>query len=78
MYLHWKTRSASQHQPTTAEGGSPAASSSDSACLTRVTAIPGKLAAVHREAGADPYFTVEIDRTGDASIAHELQVEWPK
>lgn len=43
-----------------------------------ISAIPCKLAAVHREAGADPYFTIAMDRTGDAALAHELQVEWPK
>jgi hypothetical protein len=70
VYLHWKTRSASQTSPTAHPGGYEG--------LTSITAVPCKLAEVHREAGADPYFTVGIDRTGDSTMAHELQVEWPK
>lgn len=68
--MHWKARSASQATP---EGG---ADGHDG--LDRLCAVPCKLAAVHREVGEDPYFTIEIDRTGDAAMAHELQVEWPK
>ncbi len=52
--------------------------SADAAQLTRVAPIACKLAAVHREAGADPYFTITMDQTNDADVAHELQVEWPK
>jgi hypothetical protein len=44
----------------------------------RLEPIACKLAAVHREAGQDAYFTISMDRTGDLQIAHELQVEWPK
>lgn len=69
MYLNWK--------PTPGSGPSTLGSGVSGA-LSRVSAIPCKLAAVHREAGSDPYFTIAMDHTGDAAVAHELQVEWPK
>lgn len=46
--------------------------------LMRISPIACKLAAVHKEGGGEPYFTVSMDQTGDVQIAHELQVEWPK
>jgi hypothetical protein len=69
MYLNWKPASGSG--PSTLASGV-------SGALSRISAIPCKLAAVHREAGSDPYFTIAMDHTGDAAVAHELQVEWPK
>ena len=79
MYLHWKkvpplyTTAAEKPPAGTGMSGSAA-----SEALVRVTAIPCKVAAMHREAGSDPYFTIAMDFTGDTTVAHELQVEWPK
>jgi hypothetical protein len=56
----------------------PGAAEEEALQLMRLEPIACKLAAVHREAGQDAYFTISMDHTGDLQIAHELQVEWPK
>lgn len=82
QYLSWKVLPASDavlvHSGVMMSQPSGSASSGDSAQPTRISPIACKVAAVHKEAGADPYFTITMDHTGDTTISHELQVEWPK
>lgn len=76
--MSWKALSATDPLLPTAISSSGDTPSVDCPQLTRISPIACKLAAVHREAGSDPYFTITMDHTGDAQVAHELQVEWPK
>lgn len=84
MFLRWKAETTAV--PSTGDGtasSAPAGASTPISISTpipivRVSPVPCKLAAVHKEAGAEPYFTIAMDLTGDVNAAHELQVEWPK
>lgn len=75
MFLSWKPVGAS---PSDAADSASNDGTATATQLMKITPIPCKLAAVHKEGGADPFFTISMDYTGDVNIAHELQVEWPK
>lgn len=78
QYLSWKALTAIDPLLSAVISSSGGTLGADCPQLTRIAPIACKLAAVHKEAGSDPYFTISMDHTGDAQVAHELQVEWPK
>ena len=73
LYINWKTTPALD-----AERERGTRNIAEVCSMTSLRPIACKLAAVHREGGEDPYFTIAMDHTGDTAVAHELQVEWPK
>lgn len=43
---------------------------------TVLSLVPARVLGVHREAGTEPYFTVELTDASGTSTGRELQTEW--